>query len=255
MSEELVGLTDHAVVNRDDWNAASDAYQQAHRDALSGPNAEAWGVWRVPESELHVLGDVRDKDVLELGCGAAQWSIALARRGARVVGLDISSRQLEHARRAMLAEGVEFPLLLGSAEGIPLPDDSFDIVFCDHGAMSFADPNLTVPEVARLLRPGGILAFAASSPLLLLCMNDETDRVEERLVRSYFDLGKIDNDGSVEFQLPYGAWIRLFRTHSFVIERLIELRPTPEATTTYDYVPKEWASRWPAENLWVVRLT
>ncbi len=39
---------------------------------------EAWGVWRIPETELGVLGDVSGLDVLELGCGAAQWSIALA---------------------------------------------------------------------------------------------------------------------------------------------------------------------------------
>ena len=55
-------------------------------------------MWQLPESELRVLGDVAGKDVLELGCGAAQWSILLAGQGARVVGLDNSERQLEHAR-------------------------------------------------------------------------------------------------------------------------------------------------------------
>ena len=59
----------------------------------------AWGVWQIPEAELHVLGDVDGRDILELGCGAAQWSIALAQAGARPVGLDLSDRQLEHARR------------------------------------------------------------------------------------------------------------------------------------------------------------
>ncbi|MGI9184330.1 MAG: RNA polymerase sigma factor [Solirubrobacteraceae bacterium] len=42
---------------------------------------DAWGVWQRPESELNVLGDVAGRDVLELGCGAAQWSIALRERG------------------------------------------------------------------------------------------------------------------------------------------------------------------------------
>ncbi|HTD37568.1 MAG TPA: class I SAM-dependent methyltransferase, partial [Candidatus Limnocylindrales bacterium] len=97
-------------------------------------------MWSIPESELNVLGDVRGKDVLELGCGAAQWSIALAGLGARCVGLDNSARQLEHARRAMAAAGVDFPLVHASVENVPLPDASFDVVFCDHGAMTFADP-------------------------------------------------------------------------------------------------------------------
>src|SRR6202011_4439836 len=111
-----------------------------------------------------VLGEVRGKDVLELGCGAAQWSIALALLGARCVGLDNSERQLAHARRLMSEAGVTFPLVHASAEDVPLPAASFDVVFCDHGAMSFADPERTVPEAARLLRPGGLFAFNAESP-------------------------------------------------------------------------------------------
>ena len=97
-------------------------------------------MWQLPESELQVLGDVSGNDVLELGCGAAQWSILLARRGARVVGLDNSAKQLEHARQLMAAAGVDFPLVHASAEEVPLPDASFDIVFCDHGAIVFGDP-------------------------------------------------------------------------------------------------------------------
>ena len=54
-------------------------------------------MWRIPEAELGVLGEVAGRDVLEYGCGAAQWSIALAGRGARVVGLDQSVNQLAHA--------------------------------------------------------------------------------------------------------------------------------------------------------------
>ena len=42
---------------------------------------------------------------------------------------------------------------------MPLADSSFDLVFCDHGAMSFCDPAVTLPEVARLLRPGGRFVF------------------------------------------------------------------------------------------------
>ncbi|TMC92230.1 MAG: class I SAM-dependent methyltransferase, partial [Chloroflexi bacterium] len=82
--------------------------------------------------------------MLELGCGAARWSIALAKLGARPVGLDLSSQQLQHARRLMQEAGVEFPLIEASAEEVPLPDTSFDIVFCDWGAMTFCDPYRTV---------------------------------------------------------------------------------------------------------------
>ena len=65
---------------------------------------------QVGDSKLRILGDVAGKDVLELGCGAAQWSILLAQRGARAVGLDNSARQFEHARRLIAEAGVDVRL-------------------------------------------------------------------------------------------------------------------------------------------------
>lgn len=160
-----ISLSEHAHKNKALWEATSDSYEERNAVALSGEKAMAWGLWRIPEAELHVLGDVAGKDILELGCGAARWSIALAGRGARPTGIDLSTRQLQHARRLMEETGVSFPLIEASAEAVPLPDASFDIVFCDWGAMTFCDPQLTVPEVARLLRPRGLFAFSTATPI------------------------------------------------------------------------------------------
>jgi 2-polyprenyl-3-methyl-5-hydroxy-6-metoxy-1,4-benzoquinol methylase len=91
-------LTPQAQTNRELWDEQSDAYQERHGEQLAKSKGAAWGLWQIHESELKVLGEVTDRDVLELGCGAAQWSIALHALGARVTGLDNSSRQLEHAR-------------------------------------------------------------------------------------------------------------------------------------------------------------
>src|SRR6185312_7130045 len=134
-----------AAKNRAHWDTQSDAYQRAHAAQLNTFGGH-WGVWALPEAELRVLGDVRGKDVLELGCGGAQWSIALARQGARPVGLDNSGRQLRHARRLSREAGALIPLVQSPAEQLPFTDACFDIVFCDHGGMSFADPQRTVPE-------------------------------------------------------------------------------------------------------------
>jgi hypothetical protein len=61
-------------------------------------------------------------------------------------------------------------------------------------------------------------------------------------------------DGTVEFNLPYGAWIRLFRDCGLVVEDLIEPRPEPGATSTYqDAQGAAWSRRWPAECLWRLR--
>ena len=202
---------------------------------------------------MRVLGEVAGKDVLELGCGAAQWSIHLARAGARIVALDNSAEQLAHARRLMEEAGVDFPLVHASAEAVALPDASFDIVFCDHGAMTFADPFRTVPEAARLLRRGGLFAFSMLSPFAWVCWDEGADEVRTQLAGAYFGLHREETpDGAVQFNLPYGEWIRLFRHSGLVVEDLVEPQPGPEARTTYGF-PLDWARRWPSETIWKAR--
>ena len=249
-SEEL---TPHARRNRAFWDSRMDEYQARHGEFI-GANEPRWGIWQIPERELGILGDVREKDVLELGCGGAQWSILLAQQGARVVGLDNSERQLDHARSLMAAAGVDFPLVHASAESVPLPDASFDIVFCDHGAFGWADPHRVMPEAARVLRRGGLLAFSITSPLATLCFHPETDLMEPTLHRDAFGLHRLEDDDSVNFQLPYGEWVALFRRCGLAIEALVEPRPDAGATSTY-WEPEEldWARRWPSECIWKAR--
>ena len=247
-------LSAHAQKNRAMWEATSDDYEARHAAALAGTHAMAWGLFRIPEDELQVLGEVAGKDILEFGCGAARWSIALAQAGARPVGLDLSPRQLQHARRLLQEAGVDFPLIEASAEDVPLPDGSFDIVFCDWGAMTFCDPRRTVPEAARLLRRGGLFAFSTATPISVLCQNMQTDQLEQALVNDYFGMHRLEWEDEVNFQLPYGEWIRLFRQAGLVVEDLIETRPPSGATSTYrNAAETEWARHWPIECIWKLR--
>ncbi len=243
----------HEQRNREFWDADADDYQAVH-GALLARSPTAWGVWRIPESEIGALGDTAGLDVLEYGCGAAHWSIALARRGAAMVGLDQSRAQLRHARMLATDAGARVPLVCASAEHVPFAANSFDVVFCDHGAMSFCDPRVTVPEVARLVRPGGRFVFAHSTPWGYLTWSNRRERVTRRLREPYFGIGMIDTgEGTVDFQLTYGDWIRLFRKHGFVVDDLVELRAPKGATTTYGWDAK-WARRWPAEQIWKLHL-
>jgi SAM-dependent methyltransferase len=246
--------SEETLRNRVYWDRTTDEYQERHKEFIRQPEPR-WGVWQIPDSELGVLGDVTGKDVLELGCGAAHWSILLAKLGARPVGLDNSEHQLEHARVLMAETGVDFPLVHSSAEEVPLPDESFDVVFSDHGAFTFADPYRTVPEAARLLRPDGLLAFSKSSAFAAV-VEDEEERVGPTLTRDYFGLHAIDDGDVVTYELPYGEWIRLFRANGLIVEDLIEPRPAEDATSTYwDEGERDWARRWPSESIWKARKT
>lgn len=102
-------LTEHAARNRASWDADAPNWVEPGERAWASDEPN-WGIWGIRESELRVLPDVDGKDVIELGCGTAYWSAWLARRGARVVGLDNSERQLETARRLQCEHGLEFTL-------------------------------------------------------------------------------------------------------------------------------------------------
>ncbi|MGI8549886.1 MAG: class I SAM-dependent methyltransferase [Dehalococcoidia bacterium] len=176
------------------------------------------------------------------------------RREARPVGLDNSSEQLRTARGLRAEFGLSFPLIHGDAEQAPLRGTAFDLAICEYGACLWCDPYRWIPEAARLARPGGRFINLVNATLLTLCASAE-DGVPagDRLLRDYFGLRRLEwgDDGSVEFHLGCGDWIRLLRQHGFDVENLIELRPAEGASTRFPIVTTEWARRWPTEEVWV----
>jgi len=255
-----VSTSEHVRRNRESWDRDADAYQTRNRSQLNRWDRLAWDVYDIPEDEIRALGEVRGLRALELGCGACQFGIKVAMRGARVFGLDFSFVQLRHGLGHMEETGVRLPIVQADGELLPFADGSFDLVFCDHGVMGFADPYRTVPEVARVLRPDGSFVFNGTTPWIRVAWGEqEEDLPPTREMRSdYFGMHALKLSGadgpSTEFQLPYGEWIRLFRTNGLVIDDLIELRPAEDAVTTYDdYAPLEWARAFPAEQIWKVR--
>lgn len=170
------------------------------------------------------------------------------------MGLDLSTAQLRIARRLVKSARVDVPLVEASAESIPLRDASMDIIFCDWGAMTFADPLRTVPECARVLRPGGRLVFATLSPLSAVFRDTRRDRIATRPVRGYFGLRRLDFGDEVNFVLPYGEWVRLFSENGLVVEALVETQPRAKAKTPYlTERESNWGRRWPLESVWRVR--
>jgi SAM-dependent methyltransferase len=252
----VTDLPEHVRRNRAYWDAMADEWVEPGRRNWSQSEPH-WGIWQIPESDVHILPDVAGMDTIELGCGTGYVSAWLARLGARPVGIDNSPRQLETARKLQVEFGIEFPLILGNAEQVPLPDASFDLAISEYGAAIWADPYKWIPEAARLLRPGGQLIFLGNGTLFMLTVPD-TDAegpTTDRLIRDYFVMHRFEwpDEDSVEFHLNYGDWIRLLRSSGFEIEDMIELRPPEGATTRFPYTTSEWARRWPSEEVWKAR--
>jgi SAM-dependent methyltransferase len=250
---------DSVAVNRENWTRANAEYTDSSAAKHWAAEEFTWGMFGVPEARVSALGDVAGLDVVELGCGTAYVSAWLAKRGARPVGVDPTPAQLETARRMQAETGIEFPLVDAPGEAVPLPDASFDLAVSEYGASLWADPEKWVAEAARLLRDGGRLVFLTNSYLAFLCSPDTDTPVEERMMRAQFGGGpSIDwrsIGGGIEFHLSHGQWIDVLGRKGFTIEALHELQ-MPESSTTheyYDWIPAEWARRWPAEELWVAR--
>jgi SAM-dependent methyltransferase len=251
-------LPEHVAANRASWDLEAPDYVAAGERAWArGPGEETWGIYGIAEADVRMLpDDLEGKDAIELGCGTGYVSAWMTRRGARVVGIDNSPKQLETATRLGREHGLGFPLILGNAERVPYPDASFDFAISEYGAVLWADPTAWVPEAARLLRPGGRLHVLTNSFLVFLTAPMDPDApLEERLLRSQFDSGRISWEGetSVEFHLSHSEWVSLFRESGFEILELLEPRIPETATTSYAWAPLGWARQWPCEEIWKLR--
>lgn len=247
---------DYIAANREVWNAKV-AGETALGERAWAATEATWGIWGIPEASVGLLPDVMGLDCVELGCGTGYVSAWLARRGARrVVGLDNSPSQLAIASRLQGVHDLRYPLIHADAERAPLRDGSFDFAISEYGAAIWCDPYRWLPEAARILRPGGRLAFLGNGVLLMLTspLDDEDTHASERLERPLFGMHRFAwGDGAVEFHLPHGEMLRLLRESGFEIEDLVEVQIPEGATTTYPFVTAEWARRWPCEEVWKAR--
>jgi len=215
------------------WNTISRSYQEKTKisveDVHYGPISQG-------ESELKLLGDVKGKDVLEIGCGGGQNAIVLRKWGARSVGLDISEEQIKHARKLAKREGVEVPFHFGNMEDLNMfQRESFDIVLSSF-AIGYAESlSRTFHEVFRVLRKRGLFVFCDVHPIT---NRGRIIRYGKRRIwgiSNYFDrkrrVWKWKTEGKVAKFYGYHRTIQdyfnLLLTEGFVIEKILEPEPYP----------------------------
>jgi ubiquinone biosynthesis O-methyltransferase len=137
---------------------------------LPGLRPEDYARWRASEVGavterverrliLDLIGDVRGKTILDVGCGDGDLAIELSKRGATVSGIDISESMIETARTRAAGEEVSIDFRVAAAQQIPFPAEQFDIVAAVTILCFVEDPSPVFTEMARVLRPGGRLVI------------------------------------------------------------------------------------------------
>ena len=228
---------DTARANRSWWDAEADDYYAEHGGFL-GDDDFVWGPEGLREADAGLLGEVRGKQLLEIGAGAAQCSRYAARQGARVVATDISRgmlrRGLDLNARFTRESGLTLPLVQCDAVSLPFGDGCFDTVFTSYGALPFvADSATVMAEAARVLRPGGRFVFSTTHPIRWT-LPDDPGYPGLIVTSSYFD-----RTPYVEEEAGVTTYVEHHRTLG---DRVREL--TTAGLRLVDLVEPEW----PVEN-------
>jgi len=213
---------------RDSWNRICAEYQRRSRIPTDFVH---YGPYCPNEDQLQLIGEVRGKKVLEIGCGGGQCAIAFAKRGALATAIDISDAQIEFARRLAHQQGVQVTFLQGNVEDLsPVPNDSQDVVFSAYAFNYVEHLDRCLTEVQRVLVPDGLLVFSVEHPFWL-CLAEESLTIE----RSYHDRSPLVWDWAYEelgirapmrsFHRTVGDWFRALRDAGLEVLDVLEPEP------------------------------
>jgi 2-polyprenyl-3-methyl-5-hydroxy-6-metoxy-1,4-benzoquinol methylase len=114
---------------------------------------------------LRLLGDVRGKRILDLGCGDGGYSRALAKQGAEIVAVDCSTKAIEYATAMAKEENLSVTHYIRNSNDLfDIASEQFDVVLCSMMLMDCEDLDGTLREVCRVLKPDGRLFASVLHP-------------------------------------------------------------------------------------------
>ena len=190
------------------------------------------------EEDFRLLGDVKGKRVLELGCGNAQRSIALARQGATAIGIDFSEAMIEAAKRLCERQNTRVELRHGDLADLAfLRTDSVDLVLSVYALSYVPDYERVFRQANRVLKAGAPLVFSLRHPALDV-LDDSRPEEAPALARSYFDTSPVtrrrgDEEVEVHHHTTSDLLMALFRS-GYRVDAVLE---------------PEWSPRGPSQDV------
>ncbi|MDQ1436426.1 MAG: hypothetical protein QOK43_55 [Acidimicrobiaceae bacterium] len=231
--------TDNAAA----WDRHASAYQAG---AQLPTDVAHYGPDIGTETDFRLLGDLKGKRVLELGCGGAQCSIAFAKQGATAIGIDFSAEMLAFGKRLCEREEVKVELRHGDVADLAfLRADSIDMVFSAYAFGYVEDLNRVFRQVHRVLKVGAPLVFSLPHPAYDMLDDDSPQPLMVR--RSYFDRSPIDYTfNGIAFTDYHHTISDLFTSlsrASYRVDTILEPEPVPGPRSqfwrdTFRYVPR-----------------
>jgi ubiquinone/menaquinone biosynthesis C-methylase UbiE len=203
------------------WEENSKSFQ----DEAEVPVGISYGPGMPTEKKLNLLGNVRKKNVLEIGCGGAQCGIGFAKQGAKVIGMDISEEQLKYAKRLSEKNNVKITLIKGDIVNLKkIKSNSQDIVFSSWALFYIDNLKKCFKEVHRVLKRNGIFVFATHHPIW-----ENINKENMKVKRCYFDSGRCEEPNKkglfVWYRRTFAELVNALTEVDFKIERVEEPDP------------------------------
>lgn len=226
MPEEVSDAVTSYTANADFWIKIIRENLDRYRLGLTNP------------AVLDACGDVAGLRVLDGGCAEGYMSRELARRGARVTGVDTCAPLVDAAVSAAEAEGWSATFGLCSLDDLPGRGSRYDLVVLNHVVQDIPDPAPAFKEIGRVTKPGGRVVIMMLHPAFYSAHAERTaadqppapaDYFSVRTVRQPFVVAGIESPAEVTVWLrPLEDYARLLRDNGFAITRLSEPHPTAE---------------------------
>lgn len=167
--------------------------------------------------------------VLDAGGGTGRWSIKMAKKGCRVILVDISEGMLNVAREKIIRQGLQRRIEIRKADitDLSFPDNTFDLVLCEHTLFLFKEPDKVVKELARVLKQKAPMVISAQNRYAQTLAHLDVKPVPENMQKTIniLTLSEHDimtRDGTVEIHsLTPDEFQALLERNGLQVEKII----------------------------------
>lgn len=180
-----------------------------------------------------LLGDVQDKTILDAGCSQGYLSRLLARRGARVTGVEPAEVFFSYALRREQAEGLGISYLQADLSRWSPPPDEYDVVVANMVFMDIPDYEAALHTCVKALKPGGGLFFSILHP----CFEERGVAWKEKgyvEVRDYFEERSVRQDYGFFIHRPLSTYLNSVIDAGCILKRVLEPQLQRELAERYD---------------------